>query len=170
MVGGTLLPQSYNFLQNPPSKLMSPMPTSLKMKPLPLNWKTNPPPLKNEAFFQEIIPRKNPKESETDINTCQLVFQSLKNTGKRWQKFYNNMIFLLGASKILSEKWSSFIWIHLISFYAIYLKLPCFKSKFCKQTCWIKLNLIACTSTCGCLLKYFWRKSVSWVKKRERNI
>ena len=26
-----------------------------------------------------------------------------------------------------------------------------FIKKFCKQSCWMKFNLIACTLTCGCL-------------------
>ena len=47
----------------------------------------------------------------------------------------------------------------LISFYVMcYQKLPCFIKNFCKQTCWIKFYLIACTLTCGCLCYKFLKK------------
>ena len=38
-----------------------------------------------------------------------LVYFWYNNTGKRWQKFHKNMIFLLGAFKILWERWNSLL-------------------------------------------------------------
>ena len=62
-------PLSYNFFQTPLLKLIHPMGVpQVKLKP-PI-WKTPSPQLKSESSFPEMIPRKNPKKSDTVINTC----------------------------------------------------------------------------------------------------
>ena len=101
-MGGGYLPILLFFSNpSPPSKLMPPMrclPHPLKNEAPPPIWKTNPP-LRSEAPFQEMIPRK--KLWKIKKLTLILVFQSQNNTGKRWQKFCNNVIFSIGAFKIL---------------------------------------------------------------------
>ena len=87
---GGHLPSHDFFLTSPLSKL----------KPLPhTDAPPSPPPLKNEVPFQKMIPRKKIKKSKIAIDAFYLCF-----TPKRWQKSHINMIFLIGAFKILSEK------------------------------------------------------------------
>ena len=52
----------------------------------------------------------------------------------------------------------------LISFYVMcYQKLSCFIKHFCKQTCWIKFYLMACTLPWGCLC-YIFLKKISFMR------
>ena len=84
-----------------------PPPQSELVPPMGLpHLKMKPPPLKNKALFQKMIPsKKNPKNRKLSLT---LVFHLWNNTAslvkQHWKdmtKFHKNVIFSLGAFKIL---------------------------------------------------------------------
>ena len=61
------------------------------------------------------------------------------------RKYYITWLIYLANKLYDIEEFLDFILCH------VFLKFVCFIKKLCKQTCWMKFNLIAFTLTCGCL-------------------
>ena len=136
------------------------------------HWKVKPP---SRKWFLE----KNLEKSKSVINNCVSIIKqhwkkmaeipqehdfltwSIQNFVRKTQTFLlENIILLYWLTWLTNYDMKKF----LVSFYAMcYLKMSCFIKKFSKQTCWIKLNLIACTLTCGCL-HYIFLKKISFMR------
>ena len=118
-------PHPMTFFENPPSKLLP------LMGHLP-HLKVKPPPLKSKAPFQEMIPRKKPKNLETVINTCVSIIKqqmaeipqkcdsltwSIQNFIRKVKQFVRKYITLLInlANKLYDvEKFLDFILCHVL--------------------------------------------------------
>ena len=154
---------SYDFFWNSPIKTDAPhgVPPHLNMKSH--KWKPTRP-LKSEAPSRKWFLEKKPTKIR---NTCFTHKTTLKKDGrnstKTWFSPLSIQNFVIKVKRFVRKYYITWL-IDLpnklydvekllisFSFYVVLLKIVVFFKKNCKQTFWIKFNLIACTLTCGCL-------------------
>ena len=164
-MGGAPLPIPwYFFFLNSPSLPQSPSKPLLPHGGSPLHLKMKPPHWKVKSPSRKWFLEKNFKKSETVINIGVSLVHWKKMTGilqKRDFLTWSIQNFVRKKKQFVREYYITWLidlanklydvqkFLDFIS-YLVFLNILCFK-KFCKQTCWIKFNLIASTWICGYL-------------------
>ena len=148
---GAAPPHPTMFLKRAPPHLKRKSP-QLKNKPHPSIEKWSPLPgndfkkknIKNQKLSLIVLHSKNNTKKMPKIpQKHYFLTWSIENWKRKVKQFLRKyIIWLIDLANKLYE-----VERILISFYA----MSFFIKKFCKQTCWIKFNLITYKLTCGCL-------------------